>query len=112
MSDPLDSANAKGLTIEARALFEKNMDSFINNAEETEFFILQSLQAQGIEPNLETVLSHISGFVNGTIWSFYHNKYHRFPNPGEVTDLIKLVKRRSNELRAALMSSRIYPLES
>ncbi len=102
----------KGLTIEARTVFEKNMDYFINNAEDIELVLSDSLQAQGIEPNVETVLSHISGFVNGTIWYFYLVNYDRALNSDETIDLLNLVKRRSAELKSAFISSRIYPLES
>ena len=112
MRDPLDSVKDKGLTFEARTVFEKNMDHFINNAEDTELAISMSLQVQGIEPNLETVLSHISGFINGTIWCFYRINHERALNSDEIRDLLNLLKRRSAELKSAFISSRIYPLES
>ena len=107
MSDQLDSEPAKALTSDARSLFENSMDVFIDDAKNSEDAISNHLKSQGIEPNLETILSHINGFMSGLIWYYYEANYNRTLNPDEATDLSNLLKRRAFELRHAFISLRI-----
>jgi len=107
MSDQLDSEPAKALTSDARILFEENMDNFVNDAENSENAISNHLKSQGIEPNLETILSHINGFMSGLIWYYYEVNYNKILNPDEQRDLSNLLKRRAFELRHSFISLRI-----
>lgn len=107
MRDQFDSEPDRVLTDDARILFEKNMDNFIDDAEHSENAISTHLKYQGIETNLETILSHINGFMSGLIWYYYEVHYNRALNPDEVTDLSNLLKRRASELKNAFMSLRI-----
>ena len=107
MSDQLDSEPAKNLTSNARILFEENMDNIVDDAENSEIAISNHLKSQGIEPNLETILSHINGFMSGLIWHYYEVNHNRILNPDEQRDLSNLLKRRAFELRHAFVSLRI-----
>lgn len=53
------------LTPQARSLFEMLMDNYLDDPLYSYNWVEHWLAFQGIEPTLETVLSHISGVVYG-----------------------------------------------
>ena len=97
----------EGLTAEARAVLEKNIDSVLEKPEEREEIYSSTLKEHGIEPNLETILSFITGFLTGLMAQFYVSKYGRFLNADEIGELTELMKRRAFEIRMAFMGTRI-----
>jgi hypothetical protein len=91
----------------ARVMVEQIIDNIMQDpivAEETYRFILKK---QGIEPNLETILSFITGLLNGAVEGFYTFTHERLLNSDERNRLAELLKRRAFELRQAFMSTRI-----
>ena len=97
----------KGLDENARIIVEKNIDSVINEPEQTEKAFRNTLREQGIEPNLETVLSSISGYIEGIVDGFYYHEYNRLMNDDERKELTQLLKRRAFEIRQTFVSTRI-----
>lgn len=97
----------KDLDDEVRILVEKNIDAIIKKPKEIEEAYRFILREQGIQPNLETILSFITGMLAGIADSFYRFKYERLTNLDEKDELIELLKRRAFELRQAFIGARI-----
>jgi len=91
----------------ARDILEENIDGVLERPEEFEQGYRKVLREMGVEPNLETVLSFISGFLQGLIWDYYLRVKQRNMNPEEIADLTKLMKRRAWELRHAFLLTRV-----
>ena len=96
-----------GLDSEIRAALEESIDNFLEDAEGSEKIISIILEAQGIEPNLETLLSFIVGNAWGLMIAFYTTRYQRGMNDDESKDFIQVMKRRAWELRQAFIGTRI-----
>jgi hypothetical protein len=94
---------------EVRLSLEKSIDNFIKTPVESEKTASNILEAQGIEPNLETILSLIAGTALGITFAFYRKKFNRDINRDECIDLIQLIKRRAWELREAFIETRTTP---
>ena len=92
---------------EARMVVEQNVDSIIKYPKRTEEAFRKSLISQGIQPNLETVLSMITGFIEGLVESNYIVRHGRHLEDDERNDLNELLNRRAFEIRQALISTRI-----
>ena len=92
---------------EARIIVESNIDIIIKEAKKSEEFHRLILMEQGIEPNLETILSYITGFLSGIVAGFYLHKYKRNMNSNEEKELLKLMKRRAWELREVFINARM-----
>ena len=97
----------KGLDRDARSLVEMEIDGALKDSVNYEKNIRTVLRVQGIEPNLETVLSFITGLIWGRLIGFYSSKYHRHLNRGEMREVSQLLKRRAFELRQVFISTRI-----
>ena len=97
----------KKLDNTARIVVEKNIDSMINTPKETEETYRFIIGDQGIEPNLETILSFVTGMLMGVVDGFYYSKYKRLMDNDERNELLELLKRRAFELRQAFISTRI-----
>jgi len=95
------------LTDEARIVLEKNIDNILKKPEAAEEIYSIVLREHGIEPNLETVLSFITGFLTGIMQHFYIVAYNRSLNPNEIKTLIALMKRKAFEMRMAFLETRI-----
>ena len=65
------------------------------------------LREQGIEPNLEIVLSYIAGNIFGLAMAWYASKYQRQMNEDEGTAVLRFTKRRAYELREAFIKTRM-----
>jgi len=89
-----------------RAAFEEAIDNFIKEPDSEEN-ISVILQAQGIEPNLETVLSFIAGTAWGLVQGYYVTRHGRMMKTEENEEFIQLMKRRAWELRQAFLSLRM-----
>ncbi len=85
----------EGLDRKARALLEKMIDGILENPKEREDIYSYVLSEQGIEPNLETILSFIMGFLTGVLQHFHITEYDRYLNPDEISELNELLKRRA-----------------
>ena len=65
------------------------------------------LAASGIEPNLESILSVIVGYLYGLAELWYASSYLRHINDDEFAEVIKLIKRRAWEMRQAFISTHL-----
>jgi len=90
-----------------RVNLEELIDELIDKPKDYERVFSLMLRDLGIEPNLETVLSFIIGWLNGISAEHYRVNYNRSMNKEEVKALINLLKRRAWELRQAFISTRI-----
>jgi len=97
----------KHLDEKTRLWIETSIDEILENKEKYEKSTRIALRAQGIQPNLETVLSFITGTACGLIFGYYRVKYNRDPSENETIELLQILKRRSSELREAFVSTRI-----
>ena len=92
----------------ARAGVEYTVDMIIKEPKEFENQFSDVLRQQGIEPNLETVLSFFTGMMYGFVVSYYSAKFNRSSlTQEERSGLIELLKRRAFEIRQAVVSTRI-----
>jgi len=92
---------------EARLSIEKNFDAIIKDPRLSEEKFSAILRIQGIEPNLEALLSFISGMLFGTTDAMYVIMKNRHMNYEEVIEFNKLLKRRAWEMRQAFIGTRI-----
>jgi len=92
---------------EIRIALEKNIDSILKDPEDHEKTWRSMLIGQGIEPNLETVLSFLIGDLYGLVWGYYIFRHARDMNIEEHKDLIAVLRRRAFELREAFIGTRI-----
>lgn len=92
---------------EARVAVEKNVDAIIMDAQLMEEAFIHTLSMQGIEPNLETLLSFICGGLYGLINGIYHVKHGRSLSSDEAKEVDQLIKRRAWEVRQAFMGTRM-----
>ena len=90
-----------------RMWLEREVDKVIKDPKNFENFYSLILQGQGIEANLETVLSFLTGFLTGYIQAMYAVKYDREIKTEELAELIKILKRRAFEMRSAFIGTRI-----
>jgi hypothetical protein len=90
---------------EFRLILERNIDTILKEPRDTQIGFAQILYDMGIQPDLETILSFITGFLKGTVEAAIINFYERPPNEGEHKDIMELLKRRASELRDALQSA-------
>lgn len=97
----------KDLDPDERSLLEEAIDKILKNPEKTEEDVRWVLRTQGIEPNLETVLSFITGVIYGGLSIFHQFKYKRDLNPDEQAESIQLLKRRAFEMRQVFIGTRI-----
>ncbi len=97
-----------GLEEDVRAAVEKNVESIIKNPKKAETMFSLFLTAQGIEPNLETILSFINGLLFGMTNDMTVIKYHRsLESEEEIIEIVNLLKRRAWEMRQAFINTRI-----
>jgi len=94
---------------DARIAVEKSTDKMIKDAKNIDENYKSILIAQGIEPNLETLLSFINGFIFGIVSGIYLFKHKRALNSEETIELINLLKKRTFKLRQAIIYPRISP---
>lgn len=90
-----------------RTMVEKEVDDVIADPEKIEKSYSTALKAQGIEPNLDVILSFIIGYLFGRVTDYYWIEYRRRLSSEEFAELIKLFKRRAFEMRMAFMSTRV-----
>ena len=91
----------------ARLIVEKNIDAVIQTPKKAEATFRTSLILQGIQPNLETILSMITGFLEGLVNSYYVHRHNRPMTDDEQNDFNTLLSRRAFEMRQAILSTRI-----
>lgn len=97
----------EGLDNNVRSLVEKEIDTILKEPKKMEENVRLALRLQGIEPNLETVLSSITGMIIGRVLQVYGSIYKRDMTRYEMMQLVQLLKRRAFELRQAFISTRI-----
>jgi len=90
-----------------RAALEEAFDDFIREPKEYEKAYSILLRMQGIEPNLDSILSFISGYMYGCIIAYYKFIQDRKPTQEEIRNFFELMKRRAWQLRQAFIGTRI-----
>lgn len=90
-----------------RVAVEKEIDKFLKEPKEYENAFRNILTAQGIEPNLETVLSYLTGVLYGFADGLYLEKYRRPMTLEEGEELMSLLRRRAFEIRESIIGTRI-----
>ena len=96
-----------GLDLDARIGLESTIDKILKDAENWELTFKEVLRTQGIEANLETVLSLIIGALLGQTAQYYIDKYDRRLNKDETKDFEDILKRRAWELRQTFIELRV-----
>lgn len=96
-----------GLDLDARVGLESTIDKILKDAENWELTFKEVLRTQGIEANLETVLSLIIGALLGQTAQYYIDKYDRRLNKDETKDFEDILKRRAWELRQTFIELRV-----
>lgn len=96
-----------GLDQDARIGLETTIDNILKDAENWDLIFREILRTQGIEANLETVLSLIIGALLGQTVQFYIDKYKRRLNNDETKDFEDILRRRAWELRETFILVRM-----
>ena len=97
----------KSLDKDVRMSVEEQIDEVFKNPEEWENVIREFLTEQGIEPNLETILSLLVGLTMGQAFQEIKHKFNRDWTKKEARAINALMKRRALELRHLFLSTRI-----
>ena len=93
----------KDLDDAVRMIVEKNIDEILKEPKKYEVAYRSLLRQQGIEPNLEAILSFMTGMMAGLADGLYFGKYDRMTDVDEKRELIKLFGRRAFEIRQAFV---------
>ena len=96
-----------GLDQDARIGLETTIDNILKDAENWDRIFREILRTQGIEANLETVLSLIIGALLGQTVQYYIDKYKRRLNNDETKDFEDILRRRAWELRQTFILVRM-----
>lgn len=96
-----------GLDQDARIGLETTIDNILKDAKNWDRIFREILRTQGIEANLETVLSLIIGALLGQTVQFYIDKYKRRLNNDETKDFEDILRRRAWELRETFILVRM-----
>jgi len=96
-----------GLDQDARIGLETTIDNILKDAKNWDRIFREILRTQGIEANLETVLSLIIGALLGQTVQFYIDKYKRRLNNDETKDFEDILRRRAWELRETFIFVRM-----
>jgi hypothetical protein len=96
-----------GLDRDLRIMLEEAFDRFHQDPKKWEEVISICLRIQGIEPNLDDILSNISGYFEGFAVAFYRMQYNRKMTEKEMKEFYNFMKRRAWELRQAFIGTRI-----
>jgi len=84
---------------EIRLYIEKQFDDFYNKPEEWMKAATNVLADQGIQPNLETILSYLVGMTCGETFEFIKAKFKRSWTNEEAIAISSLMARRAFEIR-------------
>jgi len=96
-----------GLDKDLRVILEGAFDRLLSEPKEFEEAFSMMLRVEGIEPDLDAILSYISGYMEGLANAYYTIKYDRTMTKEERKEFIDLMRRRAWELRQAFISTRI-----
>lgn len=97
----------ESLDDDIRLDIETQIDYIYDEPDEWESLLRGFLKEQGIEPNLETILSMIAGMCLGMAYEQIKEKYDRSWTPEEANAISSLLARRSHELRHRFLSTRL-----
>jgi len=90
-----------------RSILENNIDEIMNNPDKSMKAFNLILKESGIEPNLESVLSTIVGYIYGLADLWYIIHYQKNIPDDEFAEITKLMKRRALEMREAFISTHL-----
>lgn len=97
----------ESLDDDIRLDIETQIDYIYKEPKKWESIIRGFLMGQGIEPNLETILSMIAGMCWGMAYELIQEKFDRSWTPEEAKAIRSLLARRSHELRHRFLSIRL-----
>jgi len=89
---------------DVRVVLEENINSIIREPRAKFDFFVEMSRGIGIQPNLESLLSLISGFLWGLVHTYYATRVGREMDMDETDDFLELLKRWAPEMRLALSS--------
>ena len=89
---------------DARVILEENITFIIRDPRAKLDFFVEMSRDIGIQPNLESLLSLISGFLWGLVHTYYATQVGRDMDTDETDDFLELLKRWAPEMRLALSS--------
>jgi hypothetical protein len=89
---------------DVRVILEENISSIIRNPRAQFDFFVKMSRDIGIQPNPESLLSLISGFLWGLVHTYYATQVGREMDMDETKDFLELLKRWAPEMRVALSS--------
>ena len=94
------------LNDEVRVEFETFMDDTIEDATDVMEWATSTLVQMGIEPDLDSIISYISGYTWGQC--LWHHKSLRIEVTEEIEqEFMKIMSRRAWELREAILRSKM-----
>ena len=88
-----------------RLLIEKHIDGVLRNPEDLLGAISRNLTSQEIEPKLDVIISHYSGFLYGRAFAYIRRNYNRVITDEERADFNELMARRAMEIREAFIKT-------
>lgn len=88
---------------DARVILEDNINSIIRDPKAKLDFFSGMLRDIGIQSNVESSLSLISGFLWGLVDTYYAIQVGRKMDADETNDFSELLKRWAPEMRLALL---------
>lgn len=96
------------MSAERRGKLEQMFDTILEDPEKYENLGRQALVAFGVEPNLETVLAFMSGLYFLMVGAKYAAKEDLTDEEKkEVQEMFDVIKRRSWEIRDAMIKTRM-----
>jgi hypothetical protein len=89
-----------------RGLLEKRIDEILKQPKSFFDIYTEFLEAVGIEPNLETILSLEMGYIYGVINGAYNMIHNRTMTQEEFSELTRILNLRAYEIRIAIIKAR------
>lgn len=97
----------KPLSEDVRLFIEEQFDHFYNEPDEWLEAASRVLSEQGIEPNLENILSYLVGMTLGEVSEYIKNKFNRAWTNEEARAISELMARRALEIRQQFLSTKL-----
>lgn len=95
----------ESLDKDIRLFIEKQFDRFYDNPEEWQRVASDVLAEQGIQPNLDTILSYLVGMTMGEAYQKIKSKSNRAWTKKEARAIAGLLARRAFEIRQHFLAT-------
>ena len=97
----------ESLDKDIRLFIEKQFDHFYKEPEEWKDVATMVLAEQGIQPNLDTVLSYLVGMTMGEAFQKFKAKFKRTWTNEEARAIANLLARRAFEIRQHFLATQL-----